>query len=260
MLERLVDAAARVSGIDRLELRRRNLIRPDRMPYKTPVGTTYDSGDFPALFETALERADVAHFKQRAEAAQRAGKRRGLGVACFLEIAGGQPGEGAVARVSRREPAAARDRRAGERPGPSHALSPARRRTARHSGRTGRFRAGRQRRRRAERRRGRLALDDVGRRRARRGDRRGDREGPPRRRPSARSRRGRHRLPRRRVRDRRHRPTDRAVRPRRAGPRARRRPGRSPRISTRAAPPTCRRPFRTACMSPKSRSTPIPGM
>jgi carbon-monoxide dehydrogenase large subunit len=96
MLERLIDAAARVSGIDRLELRRRNLIRPERMPYKTPVGTTYDSGDFLELYETALERADIAHFKHRAEAARRAGKRRGLGVACFLEIAGGQPGEGAA--------------------------------------------------------------------------------------------------------------------------------------------------------------------
>ncbi len=96
MLERLVDAAARVSGIDRLELRRRNLIRPNRLPYKTPVGTAYDSGNFPELFEAALERADVAHFKHRAEAAQRSGKRRGLGIACFLEIAGGQPGEGAA--------------------------------------------------------------------------------------------------------------------------------------------------------------------
>src|SRR3954453_21781160 len=96
MLERLVDAAALVSGIDRLELRRRNLIRPDRMPYRTPVGTSYDSGNFPAIFESALERADVAHFKHRAEAAQRSGRRRGLGVACFLEIAGGQPGEGAA--------------------------------------------------------------------------------------------------------------------------------------------------------------------
>ena len=63
MLERLVDVAALVSGIDRLELRRRNLIRPERMPYRTPVGTTYDSGDFPALFETALECADVGAFQ-----------------------------------------------------------------------------------------------------------------------------------------------------------------------------------------------------
>ena len=95
-LERLVDAAARVSGIDRLQLRRQNLIPADRIPYKTPVGTTYDSGDFPQLYEDALERADVAHFKARAEASERAGRRRGLGVSCFLEIAGGQPGEGAA--------------------------------------------------------------------------------------------------------------------------------------------------------------------
>jgi carbon-monoxide dehydrogenase large subunit len=95
-LERLVDAAARASGIERIQLRRQNLIRPDRMPYQTPVGTTYDSGDFPALFEAALERADVAHFKARAAQSEVAGKRRGLGVSCFLEIAGGQPGEGAV--------------------------------------------------------------------------------------------------------------------------------------------------------------------
>ena len=67
-LERLVDAAARVSGIERLQLRRQNLIPPQRMPYKTPVGTVYDSGDFPELFEAALERGDVAHFKARAEA------------------------------------------------------------------------------------------------------------------------------------------------------------------------------------------------
>ncbi|MGD9615912.1 MAG: xanthine dehydrogenase family protein molybdopterin-binding subunit [Alphaproteobacteria bacterium] len=95
MLERLVDAAALASGIDRLELRRRNLIRPDRIPYKTPVGTTYDSGDFPALFEAALATADVARYPERETVSRQSGKRRGLGVSCFLEIAGGQPGEGA---------------------------------------------------------------------------------------------------------------------------------------------------------------------
>jgi carbon-monoxide dehydrogenase large subunit len=95
-LERLVDAAARLTGIDRIELRRRNLIGADRIPYKTPVGTTYDSGDFPGLFEATLERADIAHFKTRAAASENTGKRRGLGISCFLEIAGGQPGEGAA--------------------------------------------------------------------------------------------------------------------------------------------------------------------
>jgi carbon-monoxide dehydrogenase large subunit len=96
-VERLVDEAARVTGIDRIELRRRNLIPASRVPYKTAVGTTYDSGDFPAVFEEALARADVAGFAARRAASEAAGKRRGLGISCFLEIAGGQPGEGASA-------------------------------------------------------------------------------------------------------------------------------------------------------------------
>ena len=94
-VERLVDEAARVTGIDRIELRRRNLIPTSRVPYKTAVGTTYDSGDFPAVFDEALARAGVAGFAARKAASEAAGKRRGLGVSCFLEIAGGQPGEGA---------------------------------------------------------------------------------------------------------------------------------------------------------------------
>jgi aerobic carbon-monoxide dehydrogenase large subunit len=94
-LERLVDEAARITGIDRVEIRRQNLIAPSRMPYKTAVGTTYDSGDFPAVFDEALARADILGFARRKAASEAAGKRRGLGVSCFLEIAGGQPGEGA---------------------------------------------------------------------------------------------------------------------------------------------------------------------
>ena len=95
-VERLVDEAARVSGIDRVEIRRRNLIAPGRMPYKTAVGTTYDSGDFPAVFDEALARADTAGFAARKTVSKAAGKRRGIGISGFLEIAGGQPGEGAA--------------------------------------------------------------------------------------------------------------------------------------------------------------------
>ena len=94
-LERLIDRAARESGIDRIELRRRNLIAPEKMPYRTAVGTTYDSGDFRALLNEALKRADVTGFAARRDRSAAAGRRRGLGVSCFLEIAGGQPGEGA---------------------------------------------------------------------------------------------------------------------------------------------------------------------
>ncbi len=95
-LERLVDQAARATGIDRLELRRRNLITPAEMPYTTPIGVTYDSGDFPAIFAETLRRADVAGFAARRARSQAAGKRRGLGVSCFLEHAGGAPMEGAA--------------------------------------------------------------------------------------------------------------------------------------------------------------------
>ena len=95
-LERLVDEAARITGIDRIAIRRRNLISPARMPYKTAVGTTYDSGNFAAVFDEALASADVAGFAARQATSETAGKRRGLGVSCFLEIAGGQPGEGAA--------------------------------------------------------------------------------------------------------------------------------------------------------------------
>jgi carbon-monoxide dehydrogenase large subunit len=94
-LERLIDEAARVTGIDRIELRRKNLIAPAMMPYATLVGTRYDSGDFPAILDAALAAADVAGFAARRTGSAAKGRRRGLGIGCFLEIAGGQPNEGA---------------------------------------------------------------------------------------------------------------------------------------------------------------------
>ncbi|MDP2621536.1 MAG: xanthine dehydrogenase family protein molybdopterin-binding subunit [Hyphomicrobiales bacterium] len=98
LLERLVDEAARVSGVDPAELRRRNLIAPDRMPYKTAFGNSYDSGQFPLLFEAALQRADHAGFPARRAASEAAGRLRGIGIGCYLEIAGALPQE--AARVS----------------------------------------------------------------------------------------------------------------------------------------------------------------
>jgi carbon-monoxide dehydrogenase large subunit len=96
LLERVVEEAARVTGIDPAKLRRRNLIPPSAMPYKTAVGTTYDSGDFPALFEQALELAGHAEFRQRRREARKRGKYRGIGISCFLEHSGGTPTEGAL--------------------------------------------------------------------------------------------------------------------------------------------------------------------
>src|SRR5262249_27350779 len=64
MLERLVDEAARITDIDPVKLRRRNLIRPSAMPYKTAIGTTYDSGEFEAVLDKALALADYAGFNK----------------------------------------------------------------------------------------------------------------------------------------------------------------------------------------------------
>jgi len=96
LLERLVDEAARVTGIDRAALRRRNLIARAAIPYKTPVGTTYDSGDFPALFDKALKLADYAGFTKRRREARKRKRYRGIGISCFLEHAGGLPTESAL--------------------------------------------------------------------------------------------------------------------------------------------------------------------
>jgi aerobic carbon-monoxide dehydrogenase large subunit len=87
--ERLVDEAARVSGIDPFEIRRRNLLPKAAFPYKTPLGTQYDSGDPPGLLETLVAAADLAGFATRRETAKRAGKLRGLGCAMFIEPSGG---------------------------------------------------------------------------------------------------------------------------------------------------------------------------
>ena len=95
-LERLVDTAARQTGIDAIALRRRNMISPTSLPYATAVGTTYDSGDFEAVLDKALSLADFAGFAARRARSEQAGRRRGIGVSCFLEHAGGQPGEDAT--------------------------------------------------------------------------------------------------------------------------------------------------------------------
>ena len=100
LVERLVDAAARDLKIDPAELRRRNMVPPSAMPHATPVGKSYDSGDFRKVFDVALEGVDYAGFAaRRAEAAKR-GKRRGLGFSYYLEATGGDPTERAEIRFA----------------------------------------------------------------------------------------------------------------------------------------------------------------
>ena len=87
-MERLIDTAAREMGIDRAELRRRNHIAPQQMPYKAPSGMNYDSGEFTAILDKALHAADWDGFeKRRAESAAR-GKLRGRGIGQYLEVTG----------------------------------------------------------------------------------------------------------------------------------------------------------------------------
>jgi aerobic carbon-monoxide dehydrogenase large subunit len=94
-LERVVEEAARVTGIDPAQLRRRNLIPKSAIPYKTAVGTTYDSGDFAPILDKALALADYDGIKQRRREAKKRGKYRGIGISCMLEHSGGSPLEGA---------------------------------------------------------------------------------------------------------------------------------------------------------------------
>lgn len=95
MLERLMDHAAREMGIDRIELRRRNFIDPNAMPYTTSIAQTYDSGEFEAAMDKALELAAWNDFPTRRTESEKNGKLRGMGMACFVETAGGFLEEGA---------------------------------------------------------------------------------------------------------------------------------------------------------------------
>jgi carbon-monoxide dehydrogenase large subunit len=85
-IELLVDHAAAEHGFDPVELRRKNFIPPEAMPYKTANGTTYDCGEFERVMDKALALADWRGFPARREASKRNGRLRGIGVATFLEI------------------------------------------------------------------------------------------------------------------------------------------------------------------------------
>lgn len=81
VLERLVDAAADELGIDGIELRRRNFIQPDQFPYKMPTGNIYDSGNYPAVLDMALEHFGLDFWRQEQTRARQAGRYIGIGLA-----------------------------------------------------------------------------------------------------------------------------------------------------------------------------------
>ncbi len=91
LLERIVDVAAADLGMDPAELRRRNFIQPDEFPYQTPVALVYDTGDYEASLNKALEAADYAGFESRKQASKQTGKLRGIGIASYIEACGIAP-------------------------------------------------------------------------------------------------------------------------------------------------------------------------
>ncbi len=99
MIERLIDLAAEEHGFDRVELRRRNLVAPEAMPFTNAVGVTYDSGNYAAGMDEALGAADWAGFEARRAASRRRGLFRGIAVANYIEVTSGIPRERAELRA-----------------------------------------------------------------------------------------------------------------------------------------------------------------
>jgi aerobic carbon-monoxide dehydrogenase large subunit len=90
-VERVVDEAARITGIDRAELRRRNYVPRDKFPYQTPVALQYDTGDYVTTLDKVLKLGDYAGFEKRRDEAAKRGKLRGLGIASYIEACGIAP-------------------------------------------------------------------------------------------------------------------------------------------------------------------------
>ena len=92
-MERLIDRAADEMGINRLTLRKKNFIRPTQMPFAAASGVTYDSGDFQAVFNKALEISDHDNFPKRKRDSRKQGKLRGIAVGSYLEVTAPPSGE-----------------------------------------------------------------------------------------------------------------------------------------------------------------------
>ncbi|CAB3755600.1 xanthine dehydrogenase family protein molybdopterin-binding subunit [Paraburkholderia humisilvae] len=93
VIERMLDLAAAELGVDRVEIRRRNLIAHDKLPYRSPMGLTYDSGEFSRNMERALTLAEWDSFEARRAASRAHGKLRGIGLANYIESPVGAPRE-----------------------------------------------------------------------------------------------------------------------------------------------------------------------
>ena len=96
VVERLVETAARETGRDPAELRRRNFIQPDQFPYETPVALTYDTGDYEASLDRALELVDYSRFAARRADSEARGRKRGIGFSSYIEACGLAPSQVAL--------------------------------------------------------------------------------------------------------------------------------------------------------------------
>jgi carbon-monoxide dehydrogenase large subunit len=93
LMERLIEKAGREMNLDPVEIRRRNLLRPGDLPYRTHLGEVYDTGDFPRILDGVLARADWEGFAARREESKRRGRLRGRGLSMYLEWTGALPTE-----------------------------------------------------------------------------------------------------------------------------------------------------------------------
>lgn len=91
LLERIVDKAARETGLDQVDIRTKNMIAPDAFPYQTPVALAYDSGDYQATLASAMKLANVDGFSERRKLSESHGKKRGLGYSTYIEACGIAP-------------------------------------------------------------------------------------------------------------------------------------------------------------------------
>ena len=119
-MERLMDYAADELGVDPVELRRRNFIRPEQMPFKTAAGELYDTGEFAKVMDTCLQKADWAGIGKRR--AQANGRLRGIGMCYYIEFDHGRPQRARGDRVRRGRHGLGHGRHPDQRPGSRHGL------------------------------------------------------------------------------------------------------------------------------------------
>jgi carbon-monoxide dehydrogenase large subunit len=99
IMERLCDLAALKTGIDRIEIRRRNLVAPEQLPYRTPFGVTYDNGNYEEAMNRSMAMADWDEFRKRRAESKKKGKLRGIGLANYIELTMGYPREWSQVKV-----------------------------------------------------------------------------------------------------------------------------------------------------------------